>query len=104
MRCESAHDASLIMNPGYSAEYTFDRAGIYEIHVVGLVDGNQSDYLAGMTGRRLDCADDSATPVTVLTGWLPDQAALNGVLNVLYDHRYTLVLVRRSQPDAAQVQ
>ena len=77
MRCDSAHDVSLIMNPGYSADYTFDRAGVYEIHVVGLVDSSQSDYLAGMTGRRLDCADDSKPPVTVLTGWLPDQAALN---------------------------
>lgn len=91
------------MNPGYSAEYAFDRAGIYEIHVVGYVDASQSSYLAGMRSRYVDCGDDSTTVVTVLTGWLPDQAALNGVLNGLYDRRYALALVRQTTVAPSEV-
>ena len=58
-----------------------------------------ADYLGGMTSvrRRLSVGSDSV--VTVLTGWLSDQAALNGVLNTLYDQRYTLILVRQVTAD-----
>ncbi len=75
--------------------YPFDCAVVYEIHVLGTVDADMSDYLAGMTFARFKDSEASDTVVTVLTGWLPDQAALNGVLNTLYDRRYTLTRVRR---------
>ena len=83
------------MEPFQDARYPFDRAGLYEIHVVGDVDVSMLEYLAGMTSVHCGPSDDSDMIVTVLTGRLSDQAALNGVLNTLYDRRYTLTQVRR---------
>ena len=75
--------------------YPFDCPGVYEIHVLGAVDSTMTTYLDGMRslGRKRSHARDIY--VTILTGWLPDQAALNGILNTLYDHGYTLVCVRQ---------
>lgn len=84
--------------------HLFDRADVYEIHVVGTVDERVLEYLAGMTAVRHTGVDDADVIMTVLTGWLPDQAALNGVLNALYDRQYTLVLVRKAQLDSAQTE
>jgi len=42
-------------------------------------------------------AEDSL-PVTKLVGLLPDQAALCGVLNTLYDNRYALLGVEYLGP------
>jgi hypothetical protein len=53
------------------------------------------EYLAGMTSDHCGPSDDSDMIVTVLTGRLSDQAALNGVLNTLYDRHYTLTRVQR---------
>jgi hypothetical protein len=39
--------------------------------------------------------------VTVLKGSLPDQAALLGVLNTLYNMRYPLLLVRYLRSDSS---
>ncbi len=75
--------------------YPFDCAGIYEIHVLGIVGPHMSDYLAGMYPAQVRSSVAPDVAVTVLTGWLPDQAALNGVLNTLYDRRYTLTRVQR---------
>ena len=85
------------MEPFQDARYPFDRAGLYEIHVVGDVDVSMFEYLAGMTSVHCGPSDDSNMIVTVLTGRLSDQAALNGVLNTLYDRRYTLTQVRRAE-------
>ena len=81
--------------------YPFDCAGVYEIHVLGTANEGMSEYLAGMTFDRIQSSEDSDISETVLTGWLPDQAALNGVLNTLYDHSYTLTLVQRVEGGAA---
>ena len=49
----------------------------------GLVSDNWSDYLQGMD-IEIDRTEDSPA-ATILTGELVDQAALLGVLNVLYN-------------------
>ena len=55
----------------------------YRISVQGNLNESWSDRLGGMaiTATR----DPNGLPVTTLTGWLRDQAALLGVLNALYD-------------------
>ena len=55
-----------------------DKSAIYRITVEGVVPERWLDRLGGMQ----IVATDHAT--TTLKGWLPDQAALNGVLDALY--------------------
>jgi hypothetical protein len=46
---------------------------------------------------QVDEGQDGGT-VTVLYGWLPDQAALMGVLSALYNARYPLLFIRYLRP------
>lgn len=55
-------------------QYPYDQPGIYAIHVAGRVDSSWSDRLAGLT---ITCEEDGGEIVSVLKGWLPDQAALS---------------------------
>lgn len=64
---------------------------VYQIKVQGSVDPQWSEYFAG-----LDLAvelDGEQTPFTTLTGRVPDQAALRGMLNKLWDMNVTLISV-----------
>lgn len=63
----------------------------YEIRIRGYLDKNWSDRLAGMT--IIPCEEDAGYTITTLIGCLPDQAALFGVLNALYDMRLPLLTV-----------
>jgi hypothetical protein len=71
--------------------YTFDRPGMYCIRVHGTIDASWSERLAGMhiTTRNRG----GAGPVTTLAGMVPDQAALAGVLETLYEGHFTLLSV-----------
>jgi len=66
----------------------FDRPATYQIRVKGYLDSSWSDRLGGMEIRANDQAEGA--PETILAGWLPDQAALSGVLNALYDLHLSL--------------
>ena len=60
-----------------------DRPAHYRIRVQGVLDPTWSDTVHGMvisTERA-----DLAPPMTLLAGELIDQAALMGVLNLVYD-------------------
>jgi len=51
----------------------------YRIKVRGRLDKSWSDWFDGMTiESRIDASEE---PITTLTGWIPDQSALHGVLN-----------------------
>lgn len=63
----------------------------YEIHIRGYLDDSWSDRLGGMT--ILPTEDEIGVTVTTLRGMLPDQAALFGVLNALYDMRFPVLSV-----------
>ena len=63
----------------------------YRIKVQGQLDQSWSDRLAGMAITASIQGDEP--PVTVLEGWLPDQAALAGVLNTLYELHLPLLSV-----------
>jgi len=70
-----------------------DKPAVYRIKVRGVIPEKWFDYLGG-----LQVVAD--TPETaVMEGWLPDQAALNGVLGTLYNLRLPLLEVScLSQP------
>lgn len=71
--------------------HPFDKPGIYAIDVAGVVDRTWADRLGGLTISEPEITAECPQPMTKLVGWLPDQAALAGVLNTLYDNRYALL-------------
>jgi hypothetical protein len=81
--------------------FPFDRSRIYEIHVLGKLTTDIAVVLGSMASTHFIRSDDAESNRTILTAWLPDQAALNGMLNTLYDYGYTLALVRRVEYSAA---
>ena len=94
------------MESTMQTHHPFDQSGTFEIHVVGNVDMRWMECMTGMTSsaRR---GEHTGEWITVLLGWLPDQAALNGVINALYTHqlalRYVAMLTRSDAPfDAVQ--
>jgi hypothetical protein len=66
-------------------------SAFYHIRVEGHLDECWADYCGGLTIRAE--GEAGASPVTVLTGKVLDQAALFGVLNFLYDNRLPLLSV-----------
>ncbi len=74
----------------------------YRIRVQGRVDSSWADRLGGMTVTE-DASDDQAA-VTILEGHLPDQAALSGVLNTLYEMHLPLLSVENLDEKQSQVQ
>ena len=74
--------------------YTYDQPSVYAIHVAGRLDSSWSECLGGLTVTYQVGEGQDGGTVTVLYGWLPDQAALLGVLNALYNARYPLLFVR----------
>lgn len=78
----------------------FDQPANFCITVLGHLGDEWADYLRGM---RIDNLVDKETQVATVTGRLPDQAALLGVLNTLYDAHVTVVAVESLDPDSAAV-
>jgi hypothetical protein len=76
-------------------QYPYDQPGIYAVHVAGRVDSSWSDRLGGLT---ITCNEEGGQIVSVLKGWLPDQAALFGVLDALYNAHYPVLFVRYLRP------
>ena len=62
---------------------------VYEIHIQGKLSANWSDWLDGLT---IQAQSDNET---VLSGILPDQAALLGVLGRIHALNLKINLVRR---------
>jgi hypothetical protein len=58
------------------------RSLVYEIRVQGDLDPSWSDRMRGM---KIEQVEPGPPPVTLLTGELPDQSALHGILNTLLD-------------------
>ncbi len=61
---------------------------IYQVRIGGHLDAGWSDWLGGLS---ITAQPDGST---LLTGTLPDQAALHGVLNKLYSLNLTLLSVQ----------
>ncbi len=69
----------------------FDLPAIYRIRIKGYLDDSWSDRLGGMEIKVIEQAEDALE--TILVGWLPDQAALCGVINALYNLNLALLSV-----------
>jgi hypothetical protein len=66
----------------------------YEIRVRGYLDQRWSEWFAGLRLAHLD-GDE-----TLLSGLLPDQAALHGLLERIRDLNLTLISVTRGDAQA----
>ena len=64
----------------------------YQIIVYGKVDQSWSEWFGGL--KLTGAVDRDGSPITRLTGTLPDQGALRGVLNRLWDLNLTLLSVK----------
>jgi hypothetical protein len=61
----------------------------YEIHIKGHLSANWSDWFDGLKVTNLDQGE------SLITGSVPDQAALHGLLARVYSLNLTLLGVRR---------
>ena len=66
----------------YRIQLSLHQPAIYQIIVPGELDKSWSDWAGGMSITVENEGDDP--PVTVLTGTVADQAALQGLLRRLY--------------------
>lgn len=71
----------------------FGSPGIYRIVVRGRLERRAGETLAGMQVALMSGGGDGC--VTMLTGFLRDQAALNGILNTLYELHLTVLEVEK---------
>jgi hypothetical protein len=69
----------------------FDSPSPYRIMIQGQVAPSWSDRLQGMDIRQT--ASDSGNTISTLTGELPDQTALAGVLNTLHELHLSVLSV-----------
>jgi hypothetical protein len=72
-----------------------DQPVVYQICVEGLLDESWSGWLDGLTIIR------QTNGVTLLTGLIPDQAALHGTLDKLYAMNLPLISIARVEKGAA---
>ena len=72
-----------------------DALVLYEIKIKGYLDEHWSDWLGGLE----ICQDKHGN--SLLTGIVPDQAALHGILNQIRDLGLTLISIKskRSEDD-----
>ena len=63
----------------------------YEIRIHGKLDSNWSDWFNGLEVRPQENGE------TLISGFLPDQAALQGILTKIFNLRLLLISVRRIQ-------
>jgi hypothetical protein len=68
-----------------------DGPATYQVRVQGALDPQWSDFLGDMS--IVTEYPDGQKPVTILTGRLPDQSALAGVLDGLHDLGFALLSV-----------
>ena len=73
------------------APLTLGTPATYRITVQGYLDSSWSDDFGGLAVSNKIGKDGS--PLTMLTGWLVDQAALFGILDGLYGLGFPLVAV-----------
>ncbi|MCB2148468.1 MAG: hypothetical protein KQI81_18465 [Deltaproteobacteria bacterium] len=69
----------------------FEKPATYRIRVNGHIDDSLTDHFGGMVITRAFTADSQ--PITILVGYLSDQASLSGVLNELYELHLPLLTV-----------
>jgi hypothetical protein len=74
------------------SQHRMDQSALYQIRVQGSLDEEWSGYFEGLEICRVVTTDGK--PVTLLTGQLVDQAALQGTLQKLYALGLVLISVQ----------
>ena len=64
----------------------------YEVRVEGVLDGRWSEWFEGLHLQN-------QSGETILSGTLPDQPALHGILDKVLDLGLTIITVRRLPPE-----
>ncbi len=71
-----------------------ENGGIYEIKIKGLLDEHWNQWFEGMALKRVDNGE-SGQMCTLITGPIPDQPALHGLLAKIRDLNLTLISICR---------
>ena len=74
-------------------QYLFDRPGHYQIRVQGSLDKYWREHLEGL--EISTCPWGSYPQVTQINGWLADQTALAGLLELLNDLGLVILTLER---------
>jgi len=78
-------------------EYLFDRPGHYQIRVVGSLS---KSWLGQLEGLEISTTPWRSYPeVTLINGWLVDQTALAGLLDILTGLGLVILTVERRECD-----
>ena len=78
-------------------QYLFDRPGLYQIRIVGELDEH---WLAHLEGLEISTNPwGKYQKVTQISGWLADQTALSGLLDLLSDLGRVILTVERIETD-----
>ena len=79
------------MGENNMSKFSFIRPAVYKIKVHGDLKASLSERLSGLqiTNENPGGLDS----VSVLIGQIPDQAALSGILNTLYENHITIISV-----------
>jgi hypothetical protein len=80
-----------------SPKLSLDQPNAYRIRVQGALDECWAEYFDNMQIEIAQMPDGNK--VTILTGCLPDQAAVQGVLQKLYNLGFPLLNVETIGPD-----
>lgn len=78
-------------------QYLFDRPGHYQIRVQGSLDKFWLEHLEGL--EILTCPWGIYAQVTQINGWLADQTALAGLLDLLNELCLVILTVERLPED-----
>ena len=78
----------------YNGPFSWNNGGIYEIKIKGLLDDHWQKWFEGMTLKSMENGE-SGQMCTVITGAIPDQPALHGLLEKIRDLNLTLLSVHR---------
>jgi hypothetical protein len=79
------------------SQYLFDRPGLYQIRIVGQLDERWLAHLEGL--EILTASWGKYHQVTQISGWLADQTALSGLLDLLSDLGRVILTVERFEMD-----
>ena len=81
-------------------KFNLDQPSYYKICVQGKLEARWAEFFEDMQIEVNQAP--GKVPVTVLTGSLPDQAAVQGVLQKLYNLGFPLLSVEKLDPDSAR--
>ena len=73
-------------------KFGFGSPATYKIRVLGTIPFDLSDKLHGMEIMHFECTENQ---ISILKGTLPDQPALSGVMNALFDMHLSLLSVEK---------